>query len=95
MEYIRSGAFGSAHRELVLHRNARPDRTEVSMAKPNYHHARQQRERARKARQQEKLQRRTERDSVPPTGSAQQSDAPATTAEPGEAGGPLRPRDGK
>ena len=66
-------------------------RTEVFMAKPNYHHARQQRERARKARQQEKLQRRTARDSAPTPG-AQQSEAPVTGTERGEAGGPLRPQ---
>ena len=35
------------------------------MAKPNYHHARKQKELARKARQQEKQQRRSARQSAP------------------------------
>jgi hypothetical protein len=34
----------------------------VSVPKPNYQHARRERERIRKARKQEKLQRRTERE---------------------------------
>jgi hypothetical protein len=60
------------------------------MAKPNYHHARQQRERVRKARQQEKLQRRAARDSAP-TASAPQTDARVMTPESGEAAKPLQP----
>jgi hypothetical protein len=35
------------------------------MAKPNYHHARKQKELARKARQQEKQQRRAVRENAP------------------------------
>jgi len=64
------------------------------MAKPNYHHARQQRERARKARQQEKLQRRTAHDAEP-TANSQPNAATVTPAEPGQARIPFRPHDKK
>ncbi len=40
------------------------------MAKPNYHHARRQKEMARKARQQEKQQRRGTREDLPADGTA-------------------------
>jgi len=64
--------------------------TEVSMAKPNYHHARREKERVRKARQQEKLQRRTGRDFVSSTASEPQM-APMTISESGQTDAPLQP----
>lgn len=64
--------------------------TEVSVAKPNYHYARREKERVRKARQQEKLQRRSGRDSAS-AAHGPQIDASATIAEPGQPGAPLQP----
>jgi len=60
------------------------------MAKLNYHHARREKERVRKARQQEKQQRRTGRDSASPA-NMPQVDAPTTISEPGQTDAPLQP----
>jgi len=68
--------------------------TEVSMAKLNYHHARREKERVRKARQQEKQQRRTGRDSASPANPSQ-LDAPATIPESGQTDAPLQPESEK
>jgi hypothetical protein len=63
------------------------------MAKANYHHARRERERVRKARQQAKLQRRTARDSAPTT-SPPQTGARVTTTESAEASEPPQSQSG-
>lgn len=73
--------------------------TEVSMARLNYDFARREKERIRKARQQEKLERRTGRDSASPADS-QPIDAPATNPEAGQSeaaqkGAALPPESGK
>jgi hypothetical protein len=55
---------------------------ETLVAKPNYHHARKQKELARKARQQEKQQRRSARPSARGENlETTQSDAPATPSD--------------
>jgi len=64
------------------------------MPRPNYHHARREKERVRKARQQEKMQRRTGRESASPA-IAPQTDAPVTTAESSQPGDPLQLQSGK
>ena len=64
------------------------------MAKLNYHSARREKERVRKARQQEKLQRRTGRESAS-AANVPQVDAPATTSESPQPGAPLPPESGK
>jgi hypothetical protein len=57
------------------------------VAKPNYHHARKQKELARKARQQEKQQRRSARPSARgETLETTQSDAAATQPDPTSGG---------
>jgi ribosome assembly protein YihI (activator of Der GTPase) len=56
---------------------------ETSVAKPNYHHARKQKELARKARQQEKQQRRSARPGARDENLATtQADASATRSDP-------------
>jgi len=60
------------------------------MAKLNYHHARREKERVRKARQQEKQQRRTGRDFAS-TGSVSQIDAPMAISESGQTDAPPQP----
>lgn len=64
------------------------------MAKLNYHHARREKERVRKARQQEKLLRRTGQDPASATKSPQ-IDAPATMPESGQPTTPMQPESGK
>jgi hypothetical protein len=56
---------------------------ETLVAKPNYHHARKQKELARKARQQEKQQRRSARPN------AADETAAASPADPSVAGDPI------
>ena len=65
------------------------------MAKLNYHHARREKERVRKARQQEKLQRRTSRDLASSAASVPQIDAPMTSSESGQTDAPLQPESEK
>ena len=67
--------------------------TEVSMARQNYHHARREKERVRRARQQEKLQRRTGSDSAS-AANLPQIEARAPLAESGEHGSGLKPQSG-
>ncbi len=64
------------------------------MPKPNYIHARREKERVRKARQQEKLQRRSGRQ-FESTSDAPQADGPATTVESDNPVQPPQPQSGK
>jgi len=64
------------------------------MARLNYHSARREKERLRKARQQEKQQRRTGRDREP-AAKLPQIDTPATMSESGQPGAPLQPESKK
>jgi hypothetical protein len=64
------------------------------MPKPNYVHARREKERVRKARQQEKLQRRSGRQ-FESTSGAPQADQPATTIESDNAAQPPQPQSEK
>jgi hypothetical protein len=59
------------------------------MPKPNYLHVRREKERARKARRQGELQRRTARDSVS-LASAPKTDGLWTTVEPDYTAGPFQ-----
>jgi len=64
------------------------------MPKPNYVHARREKERVRKARQQEKLQRRSGRQ-LESTSDAPQTEGPTTTVESGDAAQAPQPQSEK
>jgi hypothetical protein len=74
---------------LLGWRAGNPSTQENIVPKPNYHHARKQRELARKARQLEKQQRRSARANVTDTGSQAEplKDAASAPATPVAGGG--------
>jgi hypothetical protein len=64
------------------------------MPKPNYLHARREKERVRKARQQEKLQRRSGRQ-LESTAGTPQTEEPTASVESANAAQPLQPQSEK
>lgn len=92
MEYICVGAFDN--REVFVPAARDFSETEVSMAKLNYQFARREKERVRKVRQQERLQRRGGRDTASAV-NLPRIDASAAMSEPGQPGAPLQPESEK